>query len=66
MPQYATYLRRMDGILLPQEDVVMLRDQINNAVEILEGVRDSLIEEHVPRQYVNLILEEIKREAING
>lgn len=66
MPNYATYLRRMDGILLQQETADMLRDQINNAVEILDGVKESLLAEHVPRQYVNLIIEEIKQEVQNG
>ena len=63
-PQYETYLRRMDGILLDKDTNVMLRDQINNAREILEGVYDSLIDEHVPRQYATLIIAEIQKEAV--
>lgn len=66
MPQYATYLRRMDGILLDRPTNEMLRDQINNAREVLEGVYDSLIGEHVPRRYANLIIEEIKKEVTDG
>lgn len=65
MPQYATYLRRMDSILLDEPTRIMLRDQIKNAVEILAGVHESLIAEHIPRRYANLIIAEIKKEAIN-
>lgn len=66
MPNYAPYLRRMDGILLAEEERVMLRDQIKNAVEILEGVHQSLLGECVPRQYATCIIHEITKEVLDG
>ena len=66
MPNYAPYLRRMDGIILAEAERVMLRDQIKNAVEILDGVHQSLLGECVPRQYANCILQEIVKELADG
>lgn len=66
MPKYAPYLRRTDGILLSEPERVMMRDQIKNAVEILEGVHQSLIGECVPRQYATCIVHEIVKEALDG
>ena len=66
MPAYAPYLRRMDGILLDDPTRIMVRDQIKNAVEVMEGVHESLIGEHVPRRYVCLIMAEILAEALDG
>ena len=66
MPNYAPYLRRMDGILLAEAERAMLRDQIKNAVEILAGVHQSLMGECVPRQYATCIVHEIVKEALDG
>lgn len=61
-----TYLRRVDGILLPQDTRDMLRDQIQNAVDILEGVKDSLEAEHIVLRYRQLIIAEIFAEVNDG
>ncbi len=66
MPRYAAYLRRTDGILVSEAERLMLRDQINNAVEVLEGLRESLIGECIPVQYADRILDAVLREAKNG
>lgn len=66
MPNYAPYLRRMDGILIAEAERVMLRDQIKNAVDILEGVHQSLLGECVPRQYATCIIHEITKEVLDG
>ena len=65
MPNYAPYLRRMDGILLAESERLVMRDQIKNAVDILEGVHQSLIGECVPRQYATCIVYEIVKEALD-
>ena len=61
-----TYLRRVDGILLPQDTRDMLRDQIQNAVDILKGVKDSLEAEHIVLRYRQLIIAEIFAEVNDG
>jgi hypothetical protein len=66
MSKYAPYLRRMDGILLAEEERVVMRDQIKNAVDILEGVHQSLIGECVPRKYADCIVHEIVKEVLSG
>lgn len=66
MPNYAPYLRRTDGILLSEPERVMMRDQIKNAVEIMEGVHQSLIGECVPARYANCIMHEIVKEVTSG